>query len=88
MDAVITLLPGDGIGPDVTECVQQVMEIVGTKYDHNFRFDTQLIGGAAIDATGDPLPAALSPLSSTLARIACFWTIQAWKSPSISTLNN
>jgi 3-isopropylmalate dehydrogenase len=58
LDAVITLLPGDGIGPDVTECVQQVLEVIGTHYDHNFRFDTQLIGGAAIDATGDPLPEA------------------------------
>ena len=58
MDAVITLLPGDGIGPDVTTCVQQVLEVIGSNYDHNFRFDTQLIGGAAIDATGDPLPAA------------------------------
>jgi 3-isopropylmalate dehydrogenase len=58
LDAVITLLPGDGIGPDVTNCVQQVLEVIGTGYDHNFRFDTQLIGGAAIDAIGDPLPAA------------------------------
>jgi len=56
LEAVITLLPGDGIGPDVTDCVQQVLEVVGAKYGHNFHFDTQLIGGAAIDATGDPLP--------------------------------
>ncbi len=56
MEAVITLLPGDGIGPDVTACATQVLEVVATQYDHNFRFDTQLIGGAAIDAAGDPLP--------------------------------
>ncbi len=56
MEALITLLPGDGIGPDVTECTQQVLEAVAGKFGHSFSFDTQLIGGAAIDATGDPLP--------------------------------
>ena len=58
MEAVITLLPGDGIGPDVTECALEVLELVANKYEHSFKFDTQLIGGAAIDAAGDPLPAA------------------------------
>ena len=58
MEALITLLPGDGIGPDVTESAQQVLGVVATKYQHDLRFDTQLIGGAAIDAEGDPLPAA------------------------------
>ena len=58
MEALITLLPGDGIGPEVTESAQQVLEAVAARYDHNFNFDTQLIGGAAIDASGDPLPAA------------------------------
>jgi 3-isopropylmalate dehydrogenase len=56
LEALITLLPGDGIGPDVTECTQQVLEAVATKFGHSLHFDTQLIGGAAIDATGDPLP--------------------------------
>lgn len=58
MEAVITLLPGDGIGPDVAACAEQVLDVVATKYEHKFKFDTQLIGGAAIDAAGDPLPAA------------------------------
>ncbi len=58
MEALITLLPGDGIGPDVTDCAQQVLEVVARKYEHNFSFDTQLIGGVAIDAEGDPLPPA------------------------------
>lgn len=58
MEAVITLLPGDGIGPDVAVCAKQVLDAVATNYEHNFKFDTQLIGGAAIDAAGDPLPAA------------------------------
>jgi 3-isopropylmalate dehydrogenase len=58
LEAVITLLPGDGIGPDVTECALEVLELVANKYGHCFEFDTQLIGGAAIDAEGDPLPPA------------------------------
>jgi 3-isopropylmalate dehydrogenase len=58
LEAVITLLPGDGIGADVTECAREVLELVASKFEHSFKFDTQLIGGAAIDAAGDPLPAA------------------------------
>jgi 3-isopropylmalate dehydrogenase len=58
MEALITLLPGDGIGPDVTACTKQILDTVASKYGHTFSFDTQLIGGAAIDATGDPLPPA------------------------------
>lgn len=50
MEAVITLLPGDGIGPDVTECALEVLEAVAARHEHNFKYETQLIGGAAIDA--------------------------------------
>ncbi len=58
MEAVITLLPGDGIGPDVADCALEVLEAVAARYGHDFKYDTQLIGGAAIDAEGDPLPPA------------------------------
>ena len=58
MAAVITLLPGDGIGPEVTAAAERVLVRVAEKFGHDFRFETQLIGGAAIDATGEPLPAA------------------------------
>lgn len=58
MEAVIVLLPGDGIGPDVTECAKHVLEVVAEKYGHQFTYKEELMGGAAIDATGDPLPAA------------------------------
>ena len=58
MEALITLLPGDGIGPEVTECTQKVLDAVATMFGHTFNCDTQRIGGAAIDATGNPLPAA------------------------------
>lgn len=58
MEAVITLLPGDGIGPDVTDCALEVLEAVAARYGHDFKCETKLIGGAAIDADGDPLPPA------------------------------
>jgi 3-isopropylmalate dehydrogenase len=49
-------LPGDGIGPEVAAAGRQVLEQVATRGGHSFTFSEQLIGGAAIDATGDPLP--------------------------------
>ena len=56
MEAVITLLPGDGIGPEVTAAARQILLDVGAAGGHSFAFNDCLIGGAAIDATGDPLP--------------------------------
>ncbi len=53
---MIVLLPGDGIGPEVTDAARQVLERVAAKFTHDFSFDEHLIGGAAIDATGNPLP--------------------------------
>ena len=58
MKAKITLLPGDGIGPEVVASAVEVLKAVATKHGHDFVFDEQLIGGAAIDAHGDPLPPA------------------------------
>lgn len=58
MDAVITLLPGDGIGPDVTACARKVLATIADRGGHQFTFREELIGGVAMEATGDPLPAA------------------------------
>lgn len=58
MEAVIALLPGDGIGPDVTVSAKRVLQTVADKYGHQFEFREALMGGIAIDETGDPLPAA------------------------------
>lgn len=55
---MITVLPGDGIGPEVTVEGCKALQAVAAKFGHGFRFDEQLIGGAAIDATSDPLPLA------------------------------
>ncbi len=56
MDALITVLPGDGIGPEVATAGTAVLRQVAVKYGHTFSIEDRLIGGAAIDATGSPLP--------------------------------
>lgn len=56
MEALITLLPGDGIGPEVTAAGREVLESVAARFGHRFEFAEHLIGGAAIDAVGKPLP--------------------------------
>lgn len=58
MKAKIVLLPGDGVGPEVTGQARAVLEAVAKKGGHEFSFDSHLIGGIAIDETGDPLPPA------------------------------
>ncbi|WP_343064111.1 3-isopropylmalate dehydrogenase [Marilutibacter penaei] len=54
----IVVLPGDGIGPEITAAAVDVLHAVGARHDRDFRFHRHLIGGAAIDATGEALPAA------------------------------
>lgn len=56
MKAKITLLPGDGIGPEIVDATRRVLEAVAGKSGHAFAFSTHLIGGIAIDETGVPLP--------------------------------
>lgn len=52
----ITLLPGDGIGPEIMAVAVDVLKVIGEQSDISFEFAEALIGGAAIDATGEPLP--------------------------------
>ncbi len=54
----IVMLPGDGVGPECTRAVELALHSLADAFGHEFRFDTHLIGGAAIDAAGDPYPAA------------------------------
>jgi len=56
MDALITILPGDGIGPEVAEAGKDVIETIGKEFGHNFKFSKQCIGGEAIDKFNNPLP--------------------------------
>ena len=58
MKASIVLLPGDGIGPEVVAQGRRVLERVAARFGHAFTFEEHIVGGAAIDATGEPLPRA------------------------------
>jgi len=52
----ILIVPGDGIGQEVTAVGKLVLDKIAEKFDHNFTYDTALIGHVAIEATGNPLP--------------------------------
>ncbi len=56
MEKNIALLRGDGIGPEIVDSAVKVLSAVAEKFGHVFHFTPYLIGGAAIDATGNPLP--------------------------------
>src|ERR1700712_103168 len=52
----ILVIPGDGIGPEVTTWGKAVLEKIGKDFGHEFTFDEALMGHAAIERTGNPLP--------------------------------
>ncbi len=52
----IAVLPGDGIGPEVMAEARKVLSRVEEKFGVSFSYEEKLVGGAAIDATGSPLP--------------------------------
>jgi len=56
MQAKIAVLAGDGIGTEVTAEARRVLEAVADRHGHSFSFHKGLIGGTAIDETGNPLP--------------------------------
>ncbi|MGN6800747.1 MAG: 3-isopropylmalate dehydrogenase [Ginsengibacter sp.] len=56
MNKNITVISGDGIGPEVTYETLKVLNAIAAKFHHNFKFTYCLMGGIAIDKTGDPLP--------------------------------
>ena len=56
MRASIAVLPGDGIGPEVTAEAVRVLTAVGDRWGHSFSMQEALIGGIAIDKTGTALP--------------------------------
>ncbi|HEX6290633.1 MAG TPA: 3-isopropylmalate dehydrogenase [Herpetosiphonaceae bacterium] len=57
MHATMTLLPGDGIGPEVVAEGAKVLAAVAERWEHRFELREALIGGCALDATGSSLPA-------------------------------
>ena len=56
MSRHIVVLPGDGVGPEVTAEAERVLEAVSAKHSLALQFEHALIGGAAYDAAGSPLP--------------------------------
>ena len=52
----ITLLPGDGIGPEIVTATVKVMDAAAKKFGFALEYDHQLLGGCAIDAYNDPYP--------------------------------
>ena len=56
MKKTIVLLPGDGIGPEVTRAAADVLKECAREFHHQFEFQEHPLGGAAIDLTGTPLP--------------------------------
>jgi 3-isopropylmalate dehydrogenase len=53
----LTVVAGDGIGPEVTEQAVLVLEAVAARFGHTLQLQHKLIGGAALGAVNDPLPA-------------------------------
>jgi 3-isopropylmalate dehydrogenase len=56
MNKKILIVPGDGIGPEVTAVGKKVLDKIAEKFGHQFSYDEALIGHVAIEATGLPLP--------------------------------
>jgi 3-isopropylmalate dehydrogenase len=53
----LTILPGDGIGPEVTDQAVLVLQAVANAFSHDLKLQSKNIGGAALKAANDPLPA-------------------------------
>ena len=58
MKALIAVLPGDGVGPEVTAEAVRCLKAVAARFEHQFEMREALLGGCAIDAQGSPLPGA------------------------------
>lgn len=56
MSKNVLILPGDGIGPEIIDQARRVLELVNLQDNLGLTFSAALVGGAAIDATGVPLP--------------------------------
>ena len=89
MNKHICVLPGDGIGPEVTTQALRVLDAVGRKFGHTFTRQEALIGGAAIDAIGVPLPeetlkACREANPETYIRINAFDSTKGWETVRMS----
>jgi len=64
-------LPGDGIGPEVGEAAMTVLNAMANKFDHTLEPEFRLVGGAAIDELGEPLPAETPMMSAVIPKPKC-----------------
>ena len=55
----VLILPGDGIGPEIVEQAEAVLNVVNQKFNLGLATEHGLLGGAAIDAHGAPYPRAV-----------------------------
>ena len=67
----ISIIKGDGIGPEIVDEAIKVLNVVGKKFDIHFDYKEYLMGGCAIDATGNPLPQ--ETIDGVLASDACLF---------------
>ena len=79
----ITVLPGDGIGPEVTEQAVVVLQAAADRFGHQLQLQRKLIGGAALKATNDPLPpdTVLACLSSSAVLLGAVGSPEFDKNP-------
>lgn len=56
MNKTITVIPGDGIGPEVMKAAMKVLDTIASQYNHQFTYQYAKLGGVAIDEEGTPLP--------------------------------
>ncbi|WP_172372510.1 3-isopropylmalate dehydrogenase [Sporosarcina jiandibaonis] len=61
----VAVLPGDGIGPEVTEAAVKVLQVIGRRFNHTFDIGFGLIGGAAVDEHNTPFPTETIELCQT-----------------------
>ncbi len=56
MSRKVLVISGDGIGPEITEETRKVLNVVNQRFELGIEFDEALLGGAALDKTGVPMP--------------------------------
>jgi 3-isopropylmalate dehydrogenase len=56
MEKTIAVLPGDGIGPEVTKAAVKVLQTIAMRYGHTFHMKYAAVGGEGVDTYGNPLP--------------------------------
>ena len=82
MEYSVTLIPGDGIGPEIVREAVKVLDKVAEVYGHSFRYKEILMGGCSIDAYGVPLTD--EALETAKSAMRFFWELweETWEIPA------